>query len=164
MQVAGGDTSRYRCRAFTEERKAEKGKDVSNERKVPGRFKVDKKNDSENWLLESQIHTSAIPFPQTQMCPHLNDGVPSENAQDMVGIEGTPNRLNGRHGVHSNGESSKQQRRNPYAPRASDFLNNVSNFKIIESTLRGSCICRFQHFSPIDITPHRGGAICQCLL
>ena len=123
-----------------------------------------KKNDSENWLIESQIHTSAIPFPQTQMCPHLNDGVPSENAQDMVGIEGTPNRLNGHHGVHSNGESSKQQRRNPYAPRASDFLNNVSNFKIIESTLRGSCICRFQHFSPIDITPHRGGAICQCLL
>ena len=33
--------------------------------------------------------------------------------------------------------SSNTQRRNPYAPRASDFLNNVSNFKIIESTLRG---------------------------
>lgn len=27
--------------------------------------------------------------------------------------------------------------RNPYAPRYSDFLSNVSNFKIIESTLRG---------------------------
>ncbi|EEB88378.1 hypothetical protein MPER_13819, partial [Moniliophthora perniciosa FA553] len=28
------------------------------------------------------------------------------------------------------------QRHNPYAPRASDFLSNVSNFNIIESTLR----------------------------
>ena len=38
----------------------------------------------------------------------------------------------------TNGSASNQtQRRNPYAPRASDFLNNVSNFKIIESTLRG---------------------------
>ena len=33
--------------------------------------------------------------------------------------------------------STSSQRANPYAPGASDFLNNVSNFKIIESTLRG---------------------------
>lgn len=39
-------------------------------------------------------------------------------------------RTNGSASIHT-------QRRNPYATRASDFLNNVSNFKIIESTLRG---------------------------
>ena len=33
--------------------------------------------------------------------------------------------------------STTQQQRNPYAPRYADFLSNVSNFKIIESTLRG---------------------------
>jgi homocitrate synthase len=72
--------------------------------------------------------------------------MPSENPQDMVAVESTPNSLNGHHaanGAHPNGQSSVKQRRNPYAPRASDFLNNVSNFKIIESTLRGSCVCRF---------------------
>ena len=47
-------------------------------------------------------------------------------AIDMTGTT-RPNGVNGHH----------QQRHNPYAPRASDFLNNVSNFKIIESTLRG---------------------------
>jgi homocitrate synthase len=30
-----------------------------------------------------------------------------------------------------------RQKLNPYAPRASDFLSNISNFNIIESTLRG---------------------------
>jgi homocitrate synthase len=77
------------------------------------------------------------------MCPHGTDDISPENARDMVAIEGTPNSLNGHHapnGAHPNGQSSVKQRRNPYAPRASDFLNNVSNFKIIESTLRGSCI------------------------
>jgi hypothetical protein len=93
--------------------------------------------------------------------------MPSENAQDMVVVESTPTSLNGHHAAnsaHPNGQSSAKQRRNPYAPRASDFLNNVSNFKIIESTLRGFSICHFWHFSPIDVTPHRGRAICQCLL
>ncbi|KAI0279277.1 hypothetical protein BGY98DRAFT_1096241 [Russula aff. rugulosa BPL654] len=72
------------------------------------------------------------------MCPHRNDDLPSENAEEMVAIEGTSNShyaANG-NGAHSNGQSSAKQHRNPYAPRASDFLNNVSNFKIIESTLR----------------------------
>lgn len=37
-----------------------------------------------------------------------------------------------------------QQAKNPYAPRYSDFLSNISNFKIIESTLRGtSFFCSF---------------------
>jgi len=34
--------------------------------------------------------------------------------------------------------SIEAQKQNPYAPRASDFLSNISNFNIIESTLRGS--------------------------
>ncbi|KAG6332496.1 hypothetical protein ID866_6598 [Astraeus odoratus] len=46
-------------------------------------------------------------------------------SSSMNGV--APNSGNGHH---------QQQHRNPYAPRASDFLNNVSNFKIIESTLR----------------------------
>ena len=60
------------------------------------------------------------------MCPHQNgDQLPAGKAE-MVGVEN-----------NVNAGPSQQQKRNPYAPRASDFLNNVSNFKIIESTLRG---------------------------
>jgi homocitrate synthase len=54
------------------------------------------------------------------------------------------NGLNGANGINgangANGHDihpSEAQRRNPYAPRASDFLSNISNFSIIESTLRG---------------------------
>ena len=66
------------------------------------------------------------------MCPHANGDVPPNGTSEMVGIENTRNGTNGTaHHV------SEAQRRNPYAPRAADFLNNVSNFKIIESTLRG---------------------------
>lgn len=81
------------------------------------------------------------------MCPHPTDDAPANNVQDMVAIENKSNgHLNGNGTTHrngTNGHSSTAQRRNPYAPRASDFLNNVSNFKIIESTLRG--ICFFFH-------------------
>jgi homocitrate synthase len=70
----------------------------------------------------------------------------------MVAVEGKQNGLNGSHGssgtAHSsgaNGHSASKQRRNPYAPRAADFLNNVSNFKIIESTLRGFCLYHSRH-------------------
>ncbi|TFY82870.1 hypothetical protein EWM64_g1140 [Hericium alpestre] len=66
------------------------------------------------------------------MCPHA-DALPN-GTSDMVGIENKTNGINGVNGV--NGHSKPEPRRNPYAPRASDFLNNVSNFKIIESTLR----------------------------
>ncbi|KAI0291914.1 homocitrate synthase [Multifurca ochricompacta] len=58
-------------------------------------------------------------------------------------VETATNGLKGANGSNgtahrngTNGHISTTQRRNPYAPRASDFLNNVSNFKIIESTLR----------------------------
>lgn len=66
------------------------------------------------------------------MCPHANGDALPNGSSDMVGIENTPN------GVKSANGHTDSQRRNPYAPRASDFLNNVSNFKIIESTLRGA--------------------------
>jgi len=65
------------------------------------------------------------------MCPHQNADA-TLDAQDMVAVEAKTNHLNG-----ANGHSTSQ-RHNPYAPRASDFLNHVSNFKIIESTLRGA--------------------------
>jgi len=34
------------------------------------------------------------------------------------------------------GDNNTQAHQNPYGPRYSDFLSNVQNFKIIESTLR----------------------------
>jgi hypothetical protein len=91
-----------------------------------------------------------------EMCPHPNSDAPPNDIQEMVMVSsnglngnGTSHRLNGtatrQNGV--NGHSSTTQQRNPYAPRASDFLNNVSNFKIIESTLRGSCFFFFSRFS-----------------
>ena len=104
------------------------------------------------------------------MCPHQNgDSLPNDLSQ-MVAINGSQNgtsssatpRANGVNGQStSNGaRSSQNQRRNPYAPRASDFLSNVSNFKIIESTLRG----RFP--SPIDLLPSTSSVhiISLCLL
>ena len=65
----------------------------------------------------------------------LNDNAVPEGGQDMVAIETRRNGMNGSR--VANGQSFETQRHNPYAPRASEFLNNVSNFKIIESTLRG---------------------------
>ena len=86
------------------------------------------------------------------MCPPQTVDAPAEGVQDMVAVEGKQNGLSGSHGCNSashssgaTGHSTTKQRRNPYAPRASDFLNNVSNFKIIESTLRGFCLYRSGH-------------------
>jgi homocitrate synthase len=47
---------------------------------------------------------------------------------------GTSANVNGFNGYTA---QDSAQNRNPYAPRPSDFLSNVSNFNIIESTLRG---------------------------
>ncbi|KAF8134986.1 HMGL-like-domain-containing protein [Boletus edulis] len=72
------------------------------------------------------------------MCPHHNaDSLPTQN-DDMVIVDipasnGHHNGVNGVNGVNAGRDN---RRHNPYAPRASDFLNNISNFKIIESTLR----------------------------
>lgn len=89
------------------------------------------------------------------MCPHANgDALPNGTSQmvavDMSngathtssvksnGVNGHSNGVNGHsHGTNTGAKILEQQQRNPYAPRASDFLSNVSNFKIIESTLRG---------------------------
>ena len=81
------------------------------------------------------------------MCPTC-DVQPAENGDTIH----TPLK-NDTNGVHTNGvhttngkrgtsgskniRRTDQSQRNPYAPRASDFLSNISNFNIIESTLRG---------------------------
>ncbi len=63
---------------------------------------------------------------------------------EMVGVETNPGQAPQAIPISTNGNHtaqplarSPQQQRNPYAPRYSDFLSNVCNFKIIESTLRG---------------------------
>ena len=87
------------------------------------------------------------------MCPCENGTQPTDNAEMVeVPMNGAAPIANGRANGHANGHStngvngaangangSAQAQRpfNPYAPRASDFLSNVCNFKIIESTLRG---------------------------
>ena len=88
------------------------------------------------------------------MCPHANgDSTPNDPSQ-MVPVDltnGTSHqssvKTNGVNGHATNGAADShadRQKRNPYAPRASDFLSNVSNFKIIESTLRGEWPLRRQ--------------------
>jgi len=49
---------------------------------------------------------------------------------------------NGKRGTSRSNHAQhlEQQRANPYAPRAADFLSNISNFNIIESTLRGGLL------------------------
>ncbi|KAG8748097.1 Homocitrate synthase isozyme [Ceratobasidium sp. 414] len=77
------------------------------------------------------------------MCPHTNADVHPNDEMVPVDISSAPpvaqsatNSTNG----HSNGTNGTSNGRvrpaNPYAPRYADFLSNVSNFKIIESTLR----------------------------
>ena len=90
------------------------------------------------------------------MCPHTTNGdatnTPTDRSQ-MVGVENTrvgrpSSAVNGVNVVNGYTRPQQQQHRptqriNPYAPRASEFLNNVANFKIIESTLRGESHCFF---------------------
>jgi hypothetical protein len=55
----------------------------------------------------------------------------------MVAV-GETRPINGVNGTSADRvQATQQQQRNPYAPRYADFLSNISNFKIIESTLRG---------------------------
>ncbi|KAI0363736.1 homocitrate synthase [Pilatotrama ljubarskyi] len=87
------------------------------------------------------------------MCPCQNGAAQPAEKSEMVEVpmngststhSVASNATNGANGTvangvngHANGSSTRPQRPiNPYAPRASDFLSNVSNFKIIESTLR----------------------------
>ena len=104
------------------------------------------------------------------MCPHEN-GVSSHTEESTPEMVAVP-LVNGKRGTNGmqNGHSrmqNDQQRRNPYACRASDFLSNVSNFSIIESTLRGpSLIHHTSLVGLIVIWPGlcRRRAIRQCLL
>lgn len=72
------------------------------------------------------------------MCPHETADVLPTEQSEMVQVPLTNGKANGKRGTsRSNTAHLEQQRRNPYAPRAADFLSNISNFNIIESTLRG---------------------------
>ncbi len=82
------------------------------------------------------------------MCPHANgESLTNSDEKDMVLVNDSSQprtngkTVNGTNG-HVNGAASQQQQvpKNPYAPRYADFLSNVSNFNIIESTLRGQII------------------------
>ena len=85
------------------------------------------------------------------MCPCQNGASQPADSSEMVQVplNGATN-VNGTNGANGNttangsvnGHANGSTRPfNPYAPRASDFLSNVSNFKIIESTLRGESKC-----------------------
>ncbi|ELU40173.1 homocitrate synthase [Rhizoctonia solani AG-1 IA] len=79
------------------------------------------------------------------MCPHTNGDVHPNDEMIPVDVSSAPQvagsvSTNGTNG-HTNGANGTSNGRpgrplNPYAPRYADFLSNVSNFKIIESTLR----------------------------
>jgi homocitrate synthase len=74
------------------------------------------------------------------MLPHANgDNIPVAASQ-MAPIDnnGKVNGVNGNVAEKASRPADNiTQARNPYAPRYGDFLSNVSNFNIIESTLRG---------------------------
>ena len=80
------------------------------------------------------------------MCPHANGDSLPNGTSEMVAVDMTNGSTSHSSSVQTNGHANgvngtaqrPEQRRNPYAPRASDFLSNVCNFKIIESTLRGA--------------------------
>ena len=78
------------------------------------------------------------------MCPHQNGDAAPVDKSEMVNVPLTNGAADGKRGSSSTNAHSiiEQQKKNPYAPRASDFLSNVSNFNIIESTLRGAPITR----------------------
>jgi homocitrate synthase len=77
-------------------------------------------------------HSSVQPAPEPQELVHVDV---SDNKSNGIRANGV-HRINGANGNVTRGRD--QQRRNPYASRASDFLSNISNFSVIESTLRGS--------------------------
>lgn len=81
-------------------------------------------------------HFSTLPSKNfTKMCQ--TDTTTSQDKKDMVAV-GETRPINGVNGTSaSHVQPTQQQQRNPYAPRYADFLSNISNFKIIESTLRG---------------------------
>lgn len=86
-----------------------------------------------------------------KMCP--TDQSASNGTQDksqMVPVGQSTRAVNGSNG-HQVPSAPTQQQKNPYAPRYADFLSNISNFKIIESTLRGRPPTGSSHFA-CDLT------------
>ncbi|CAE7188792.1 unnamed protein product [Rhizoctonia solani] len=79
-------------------------------------------------------HTNADVNPNDEMVPvDVSSAPPVAGSVPTNGTNGSTNGANGTNGT-SNGRPGRPL--NPYAPRYADFLSNVSNFKIIESTLR----------------------------
>lgn len=75
--------------------------------------------------------TLILPLFTTNMCPSCNGDVANgSNGHVSPTTNGQVNRSNG-HGQHT----PHNPRRQPFAS-VGDYLSNVSNFKIIESTLR----------------------------
>jgi len=71
----------------------------------------------------------------TTMCPGHATESSTPTQSEMVAVP-----INEKRGTSRSADVSArlaQQRRNPYGPNAADFLSNISNFNIIESTLRG---------------------------
>lgn len=97
------------------------------------------------------------------MCPHTNgDALPNDPSQ-MVMVDANAPSVSRTSGVSANGATAqhpREQRRNPYAPRASDFLSNVSNFSIIESTLRGWLVYVSSHLRWTHWNELRGRTVC----
>lgn len=108
--------------------------------------------------------TNADVHPGDEMVPVDVSGAPPV-AHSVNGANGHSNGTNGTSNGHSNGQSNGHAQRptNPYAPRYADFLSNVSNFKIIESTLRGN-YCLFTRVISTLNHLYRGRAIRQRFL
>jgi homocitrate synthase len=70
------------------------------------------------------------------MCPYQTGDNLNTEPGNMVAVP-IKNSVQKRGTSSVNRQQLEQQRQNPYAARASDFLSNISNFNIIESTLRG---------------------------
>ncbi|RXW24277.1 hypothetical protein EST38_g1551 [Candolleomyces aberdarensis] len=83
------------------------------------------------------------------MCPHQNGDSAAADKSEMVAVplqnghsNGVNGSSNGTQPIKKRGTTRapdahlKREPRNPYAARASDLISNISNFNIIESTLR----------------------------
>ena len=94
------------------------------------------------------------------MCPSCTgDVVNGNNGHIPPTTNGHVNGANG-FGPHT----PHNPRRQPFASLG-DFLSNVSNFKIIESTLReGEQVSEYLRFSSLELHFDRAPAVCQRIL
>ena len=89
----------------------------------------------QNGADQAATNAEMVQVPMNGATPIANGAATNGHTNGHTnGVNGHANGANG----HTNG-TQQQRPSNPYAPRASDFLSNVRNFKIIESTLRGEC-------------------------